>query len=88
VLIHECLYIGGEWRHAAGNPSIEVRSLSTEELVGAVPEATPADVEAAVAAASRALKPADWAGIGPERRADLLGRFGLPAAEVHLSASV
>jgi aldehyde dehydrogenase (NAD+) len=75
MLVHECLYIGGEWRHAAANPSIEVRSPSTEELVGAVPEATPADVEAAVAAASRALKSADWAGIGPERRADLLGRF-------------
>ncbi|MEU8632569.1 aldehyde dehydrogenase [Amycolatopsis sp. NPDC048633] len=75
MLVHEGLYIGGEWRTAADNPSIEVRSPSTEELIGSVPAATPGDVDAAVAAARRALRSAEWAGLDPERRAELITRF-------------
>src|ERR1700677_939660 len=48
------LYIDGGWRKAAG--SIEVLSASTEEVIGAIPEGIPADVDAAVGAARRAFR--------------------------------
>jgi aldehyde dehydrogenase (NAD+) len=47
------LYIDGAWRKASG--AIDVLSASTEETIGAIPEGTPADVDAAVAAARAAF---------------------------------
>ena len=47
------LLIGGEWVAPSSDQRIEVRSPATLELVGSVPEALEADVDAAVAAARR-----------------------------------
>ena len=50
---HSQLLIGGVWTDPATGNRITVRSASTEEVIGSVPEASTADVDAAVAAARR-----------------------------------
>lgn len=56
------LYIGGQWAVPSTGDRITVRSASTEEIIGSVPEAAPADVDAAVGAARRAfVDPTGWA---------------------------
>jgi len=52
------LYVDGRWTAAAGASTIAVVSPSTEEIIGRVPEGTPADVDAAAAAARAAFDPA------------------------------
>jgi aldehyde dehydrogenase (NAD+) len=49
------LYIGGVWEPQSGTSSIEVRSASTEEVIGSVPEGNAADVDRAVRAARAAF---------------------------------
>ena len=49
------LYIGGRWEPQSGTGSIDVLSASTEEVIGSVPEGTPADVDRAVRAARAAF---------------------------------
>ncbi|MCW2912395.1 MAG: aldH [Actinomycetia bacterium] len=73
---YDHLFIDGGRRASTGGGSIEVRSPATEELIGRVPDGTPADIDAAVAAARRALEEGPWARTSPRERADLLGRLG------------
>jgi aldehyde dehydrogenase (NAD+) len=70
---HETLFIGGGWVPPSSAATIEVRNASTGERVGAVPEGTEADIDAAVAAARRAFDdPAGWSSWpAPERAAAL-----------------
>ena len=49
------LYIDGRWQPSAGSNKINVLSASTEEVIGSIPEGTPADVDRAAAAARRAF---------------------------------
>jgi acyl-CoA reductase-like NAD-dependent aldehyde dehydrogenase len=73
---HADLLIGGVWTSPATSNRITVRSASTEEVIGSVPEASEADVDAAVAAARRAFDdPTGWSKWEPARRADLLDRL-------------
>jgi aldehyde dehydrogenase (NAD+) len=65
------LYIDGGWRKAAG--AIDVLSASTEEVIGAIPEGTSQDVNAAVDAARRAF-PA-WSETAAAERADWLDKI-------------
>jgi aldehyde dehydrogenase (NAD+) len=67
-------YIGGAWRQPAGTDTIDVRSASTEDLIGRVPRGTPADVDAAVAAARQAFE-GPWGETTPEERAGWLERL-------------
>lgn len=88
----EQLYLGSEWRTPAGSGRIDVRSASTEELIGSVPEATDADVDAAVSAARRAFDdPTGWANWEPARRAEVLDRladeFDARAEDIHRAIS-
>ena len=53
--VRESLYIGGAWVAPSGTGSIEVIDSTTEEVIGTVPEGTPADVDRAVAAAREAF---------------------------------
>ena len=70
---HDILWIGGRRVRPAGGEMIEVVSPSSEEVVGRVPAAGPADVDAAVAAARDVLvDPDGWAHWSAERRADVL----------------
>ena len=48
-------YVGGAWRSPADTDDIEVRSASTEEIIGRVPRGSAEDVDAAVEAAQRAF---------------------------------
>ncbi|MCC6646119.1 MAG: aldehyde dehydrogenase [Polyangiaceae bacterium] len=72
---HDRLYIGGALVAPAGTGVIEVRSPATEELVGRVPDGTPADIDRAVAAARRAFDEGPWPRMSPGERGDVLARL-------------
>ncbi len=67
------LYVGGDWVAPAGPGTIDVRSASTEDVIGRVPEGTAADADRAVRAAAAAF-PA-WAATPPAERARNLMRL-------------
>ena len=48
-------YIGGDWVQPSSQDTIDVVNATTEEVMGRVPEGTPADVDSAVAAARAAF---------------------------------
>jgi aldehyde dehydrogenase (NAD+) len=67
---YDSLFIGGEWVRPASGARIDVTSASTEEIIGSVPEAQEADVDAAVAAARRTFDDPDgWSQWEPAQRA-------------------
>lgn len=69
------LLIGGAWEQAATDERITVRSATTEEVIGSVPDASHADVDRAVAAARGAFDdPNGWATWEPAARATVLDR--------------
>jgi aldehyde dehydrogenase (NAD+) len=70
----EGFYIDGGWRAPAGGDRLDVRSASTEEVVGSIPIGTPEDVDRAVAAARRAFE-AGWGATTPGARAEWLARL-------------
>src|SRR3954454_13220227 len=72
---HDRLYIGGEWVAPAGTGTIDVISPHTEEVIGRVPDATPADIDRAVAAAREAFDQGRWPRMAPAERAAILGRL-------------
>ena len=61
------IYIGGAWVASTGTDAIDVINASTEEVMGRVPDGTPADVDRAVLAARAAFEP--WAATSPADRA-------------------
>src|SRR4029078_11482940 len=63
------LFIGGKWVEPASSEVIEVHSPATGELVGKVPLATEADVNAACAAARKAFDEGPWPHMKPQERA-------------------
>ncbi|MEJ2206376.1 MAG: aldehyde dehydrogenase [Gemmatimonadota bacterium] len=65
-------YIGGEWVRPAGTGVLEVVSPYTEEVVGSVPRATVADMDAAAAAAREALDRGPWPRMAPAERAAIV----------------
>ena len=64
------LFIGGEWVKPNGKGMIDVRSPSTEDVIGRVPEGMAADVNAAVDAARKAF--GDWMLVPAAERGALL----------------
>jgi betaine-aldehyde dehydrogenase len=66
------LFIGGKWAAPATGEVIEVHSPATGELVGKVPLATQADVDAACAAARKAFDEGPWPSMAPAERAAVL----------------
>jgi aldehyde dehydrogenase (NAD+) len=85
VIKYEKFFIGGSWRRPETDQVIEVFSPHTEELVGSVPEGSPADMDAAVAAARQAFE-GEWGRSTPKERGEVLKRlaeeFGKRADEV------
>ncbi len=69
------LYIGGGWVAPAGDGVIEVVSPASEQVIGRVPDGTPADIDAAVTAARRAFDEGPWPHMNPVERAAVLGRL-------------
>jgi betaine-aldehyde dehydrogenase len=69
------LYIDGDWTPSEGDGRIEVTDPATGEIIGRVPDASPADVGRAVDAARHALEQGPWPRLGPFDRADALERL-------------
>jgi aldehyde dehydrogenase (NAD+) len=60
MLTRDRFYIGGRWVAPAGTGVLDVVSPFTEEVIGHVPAATPADMDAAVTAAREAFERGPW----------------------------
>lgn len=54
------LFINGQWVAPTGNKRLPVINPATEEEVGSIPAAVPADVDAAVAAAQACVASGAW----------------------------
>jgi acyl-CoA reductase-like NAD-dependent aldehyde dehydrogenase len=65
-------FIGGEWAAPSGSQVLEVVSPSSEDVVGSVPVAVAADIDAAVSAARAASDSGAWPTMSPSERADVL----------------
>ncbi|PZQ59659.1 MAG: aldehyde dehydrogenase [Sphingomonas taxi] len=72
----DALYIGGEWRRAAGDARITVTSPHDERTVASVAAAGAEDAAAAIAAARRAFDEGPWPRMRPAERAEYLARMG------------
>ena len=68
------LFIGGKWVEPSTSDVIEVHSPATGELVGKVPLAAAADVDAACAAARKAFDEGPWPHLTPHERGEVLAR--------------
>jgi aldehyde dehydrogenase (NAD+) len=64
------IYAGGAWRPSNSTTIIPVVDPATEEVIGAVPDGTVADVDSAVRAARSAFN--SWSQTAPAERADWL----------------
>ncbi|GAA2362942.1 aldehyde dehydrogenase family protein [Saccharopolyspora halophila] len=86
---HDRIYVDGAWVDSTGDQLLPVTNPFTEEVIGAVPEGTPDDVDRAARAAERAL--AEWASTPLDDRIKACTRIaeGLKArtAEIALAAS-
>ena len=72
--VRDQLYIDGRWVPSTGTGVLEVIDAGTEDVIGTIPDGTPADVDAAVRAAAVAF--ASWSTTPVEERAKTLGRIG------------
>jgi len=69
------LWIGGDWSVAHSGRMIDLISPDTEEVIGAVAEAGPEDMDAAVAAARMAFDTGPWGRMRPAERIAMLERM-------------
>ena len=82
------LYIDGSWVPSAGSGTIDVINAATEDVMGRVPDGTPADVDKAVAAARHAFP--SWSATPVDERAKYLQRLseGLAARSDEIAKTV
>lgn len=66
------LFIGGEWRKGQGTAELDVVSPHDEAVLLRYVEATPADIDAAVAAAREAFDNGPWPRLSPAERGAML----------------
>ncbi|HXQ26707.1 MAG TPA: NAD-dependent succinate-semialdehyde dehydrogenase [Candidatus Acidoferrales bacterium] len=66
------LFIGGAWLGAEGRKTSPVINPATEEVIGHLPHATPADLDRALAAADQGFRV--WRGVFPDQRGKILKR--------------
>lgn len=76
------LYIDGTWTAGGGEP-IPTRDPATATVIDEIATADADDIDAAVAAARRALADPAWAGLPPVQRAALLFRIAALIEEHH-----
>jgi len=69
------LFIGGTWVPPRSTTTIEVVEAHSEQVIGAVPDAGPADVDAAVSAARDAFDRSDWSRATVEERIPAVQRL-------------
>jgi len=73
------LYIDGQFLHGSGRKEQDVLNPATDEVIGKLPHATRADLDAALAAAERAF--ASWKKSSPMERSKVLRRVAELARE-------
>jgi acyl-CoA reductase-like NAD-dependent aldehyde dehydrogenase len=73
LIVRDTIFVNGAWVPSAGTGTLEVTNSTTEEVMGTIPEGTPADVDAAVAAAKAAFP--GWAATAAEERAKYCARI-------------
>ena len=85
------LLIGGQWSESGDGAVSDIFDPSSGEVIGRAAVATPADCEAAVAAARAAFDGGAWTGLTPAERgkilwraADLLEQYGDEVAELEM----
>ena len=66
---HKRLFIGGEWVEPSTDAVIEVVSPHSEQVIGTVAAAGPADADLAITRARTALEDGTWARTDPAERA-------------------
>ncbi|TDX81662.1 acyl-CoA reductase-like NAD-dependent aldehyde dehydrogenase [Rathayibacter sp. PhB151] len=71
----EPFLVDGAWLAPEGAELLDVVDPATEELLTRVPQAGPAEIEAAVTAARRAHDDARWSGMSPHDRSRILNRI-------------
>jgi aldehyde dehydrogenase (NAD+) len=69
------LYIDGQWTPSSGSQTIEVINPASGQVVGLVPAGTPEDIDLAVKAAQRALRP--WSDLPVAQRGTFLDKICL-----------
>ncbi|MFP3902018.1 MAG: aldehyde dehydrogenase family protein [Acidimicrobiia bacterium] len=86
--VHDKLYIDGSWVPSTGSGSIDVFDSTNGEVIAQIPDGTPEDVDAAVAAARRAFD--TWSLTTPEERAKVCTRVaeGLGARMDEIATAV
>jgi len=86
--MRDTLYIDGAWVASTGTGMLEVVNSTTEEVMGAVPDGTPEDVDRAVRAASRAF--GEWSATSVDERVKMLERIqeGLAARTSELGTLI
>ena len=67
------LFIDGAWRPAKDGATLEVIDPATEEPIGSIPRATPADIEDALQAAARGFE--TWKRVPPFDRSEVLQKL-------------
>ena len=75
VTEHGKLFIGGSYVDPATDAKLEMISPVTEEVFGRTPEAAPADMDRAVAAARKAFDEGPWPSMGVAERVEILRRL-------------
>lgn len=68
----EKFFIGGQWVAPSSDAKIDVISPVTEEIIMSYPEAQPADMDKAIAAARDAFDNGPWPQLSPKERAGYL----------------
>jgi geranial dehydrogenase len=71
----DSFFIGGDWVKPATDRTFTMINASTEDVLGTAPEGSEADIDAAVAAARKALTEGPWAEASPVERAAIMERF-------------
>ncbi|MBM3734155.1 MAG: aldehyde dehydrogenase family protein [Acidobacteria bacterium] len=74
MTIHQQLYINGAWRTPLSPGLIDVLSASTEDVIGRIPESSPADVDQAAEAARQAFE-GPWGETTAAERADWIEKL-------------
>lgn len=72
IYSYDALYIDGHWTDPDTANKIEVRSPSTEEIIGFVPSSSANDINRAVSAARTAFDKSDWPNLPMAERAKYL----------------
>ncbi|MFE9327613.1 aldehyde dehydrogenase [Nocardia sp. NPDC052278] len=67
---YDKFYVGGRWRNPAGTGRRDIVSPATEQVVARIPEATIADIDAAVEAARAAWEARTWRDTPVRQRAE------------------